>query len=167
MVTVKKATRPKTKGKVKTPNVKSKKQKKVEKKPTKIIRKDGKNGVAYTKADKQKFLDMVKKTGGIIAPACRKFVISRTTHYNWKKSDPEYAQEYEDCLQEEVDFGELALIKLVREGNIRAIEFYLKAKAKDRGYYDKIQNDLTSGDKAIESTGFVRKDSKDDNQIRD
>ena len=97
----------------------------------------------YTNAEKIEFLDAVQRNGGILLDACRSFKISRTTHYEWLKKEKWYKQLYDDIMEEQKDFVESQLLKNIKEGEKNSIIFYLKTKAKDRGYFEKVQNENT------------------------
>lgn len=98
------------------------------------------SGRQYTNAEKVAFLEAVERNGGVILGACKAMKIGRTTHYEWLK-EPWYKQLYEDIIEEQKDFVESQLLKNIKKGDSKSIIFYLKSKAKDRGYYEKIQND--------------------------
>lgn len=85
----------------------------------------------------QKMIDALKSSLGIVSTACEKCGISRTTHYRWTKSDPEYKTAVDDCTERAIDFAESQLYKLISEGNPAATIFYLKTKGKNRGYVEK------------------------------
>lgn len=72
---------------------------------------------------------------GIITVACRKAKVGRTMFYEYMKTDVEFAFKVNEILESYTDFVESKLIELTRVGDRAAIIFYLKAKAKDRGYH--------------------------------
>ncbi len=47
-----------------------------------------------------------------------------------------------EAKEESLDFVESALMAKIEEGNLRAIIFFLKTKAKSRGYSEKTEIDL-------------------------
>jgi len=97
---------------------------------------------------KEKLLKALKETQGLIYHACKKAGnISRSTYYRYMKEDPEFAKEVEDIKQAQIDYVEGQLIKNISDGKETSIIFYLKSKARDRGYAEKV--DITSGGKAL------------------
>lgn len=87
--------------------------------------------VAQERIEKQKelFLEQMKKTP-IVQIACEKVGIGRTTVYRWRKEDSVFAQ----ALHEAIDVGtnlindlaESKLIKLIQEGEMGSIRFWLQ-----------------------------------------
>ena len=97
---------------------------------------------------KEKLLEALAETQGLIYHACKKAGnISRSTYYRYMKEDPEFAKEVEDIKQAQIDYVEGQLIKNISDGKETSIIFYLKSKARDRGYAEKV--DITSGGKAL------------------
>ena len=97
---------------------------------------------------KEKLLKALAETQGLIYHACKKAGnISRSTYYRYMKEDPEFAKEVEDIKQAQIDYVEGQLIKNISDGKETSIIFYLKSKARDRGYAEKL--DITSGCKAL------------------
>jgi|TARA_R110002110_G_scaffold12833_1_gene61478 hypothetical protein len=97
---------------------------------------------------KEKLLKALQETQGLIYHACKKAGnISRSTYYRYMKEDPEFAKEVEDIKQAQIDYVEGQLIKNISDGKETSIIFYLKSKARDRGYAEKV--DITSGGKAL------------------
>ena len=97
---------------------------------------------------KEKLLKALAETQGLIYHACKKAGnISRSTYYRYMKEDPEFAKEVEDIKQAQIDYVEGQLIKNISDGKETSIIFYLKSKARDRGYAEKL--DITSGGKSL------------------
>lgn len=67
------------------------------------------------------------------ADACN---INRDTHYVWMKKDEKYASEVIAMRERALDFAEGALMKRIQDGSDSSIQFFLKMKAKDRGYIE-------------------------------
>jgi hypothetical protein len=96
---------------------------------------------------KEKLLKALQETQGLIYHACKKAGnISRSTYYRYMKEDPEFAKEVEDIKQAQIDYVE-GQLKNISKGKETSIIFYLKSKARDRGYAEKL--DITSGGKAL------------------
>ena len=97
---------------------------------------------------KEKLLKALQETQGLIYHACKKAGnISRSTYYRYMREDPEFAQAVEDIKEAQIDYVEGELIKNISKGKETSIIFYLKSKARDRGYAEKL--DITSGGKSL------------------
>ena len=97
---------------------------------------------------KEKLLKALQETQGLIYHACKKAGnISRSTYYRYMREDEEFAQAVEDIKEAQIDYVEGQLIKNISDGKETSIIFYLKSKAKDRGYAEKL--DITSGGKTL------------------
>ena len=97
---------------------------------------------------KEKLLKALEETQGLIYHACKKAGnISRSTYYRYMKEDKEFAKAVEDIKEAQIDYVEGQLIKNISNGKETSIIFYLKSKAKDRGYAEKL--DITSGGKSL------------------
>lgn len=87
----------------------------------------------------KKTLEAYSKKGCNVSATCSAVDISRTHFYRMRKSNKKFAQGLEDAEESLVDLIESKLIKAVNGGNITAIIFFLKSKAKDRGYTEKLE----------------------------
>jgi hypothetical protein len=97
---------------------------------------------------KKTMLDALERTLGIVSTACEKAGVSRQTHYNWLKDDPEYKAAVDQIQESVIDFAESHLYKLIKEGNPAANIFYLKTKGKSRGYIERQEVEV-SGPKPL------------------
>ena len=86
---------------------------------------------------KQLMLEALRKSLGIVTTACLSAGISRESHYNWLKDDPEYKKSVEALDDVVLDFAESQLHKRINEGSDTATIFFLKTKGKKRGYIEK------------------------------
>lgn len=93
-------------------------------------------------------LDALERSLGIVSTACEKAGVSRQTHYNWLKDDPEYKAAVDQIQESVIDFAESHLYKLIKEGNPAANIFYLKTKGKSRGYIERQEVEV-SGPKPL------------------
>ena len=101
-------------------------------------------------ASKEALIDAYSEFECHIGKACRKAKVGRRTFYNWKKSDPVFAERIKEIDEEEIDESENQM-RLLRKGIPRydkngklvgwkvkphfgALLKYLEAKAKDRGW---------------------------------
>lgn len=122
---------------------------------------------ARTKAAKKRMLTALAKSHAIVSTACEAADVSRTQHYEWLKVDPAYNQAVDDVDEGAIDFVEGQLLKriegyehketkvFVYDGVVTKVEItkhyppdtpamslYLKARAKQRGYFDKVEQDV-------------------------
>jgi len=86
---------------------------------------------------KQLMLEALRKSLGIVTTACLSAGISRESHYNWLKDDPEYKKSVEALDDVVLDFAESQLHKSINNGSDTATIFFLKTKGKKRGYIEK------------------------------
>lgn len=95
---------------------------------------------------KQKdYLKVLKATAGLVSPATEKFGIDRSTHYLWMKKFEGFKEAVEDISASMVDFTEGQLFNLIKQGEPSAVYFFLKCKAKSRGYVEKQQVEHSGG----------------------
>lgn len=87
---------------------------------------------------KKKMLYSLNESRAIISTAALKAGISRQTHYRWIESDPDYANQVDEIKEAAIDSVESKLLDLIDEGNPTAIIFFLKTRARKRGYSEKI-----------------------------
>ena len=88
---------------------------------------------------KKMLLEALEKTLGIVTPACKEVGISRNQFYNYYNTDAEFKKAVDDINEITLDFVENQLLKKIKEGENQAIMFYMKYKARRRGYTDKIE----------------------------
>ncbi len=100
---------------------------------------------------KKEIVQALNECYGIVKDACRKAGVPRSTYYSWLKDDPEFKLLVEETQEEAIDFVEGKLFEKINgvamageEGNVyyqppsdTAIIFYLKTKAKKRGYVER------------------------------
>ena len=106
---------------------------------------------------KRAMVEALEKSLGIVTTACKSVGINRKTHYDWLHSDEDYKAEVESIEDIAIDFAESQLHKQIKDGNPTSTIFYLKTKAKKRGYIERqeIHQETTykSLDVQIISTG--------------
>lgn len=92
-----------------------------------------------TKAEalKKDFLSAYKSKAYNITAACTAVGIGREVYYRWLKSDPDFTQQLDFARESLIDFAESKLIQHINKDNIVALLFFLKCKAKSRGYVEK------------------------------
>lgn len=83
---------------------------------------------------KKQFLGNLEKSLGIIASACKKTEINRSTYYDWRHKDQVFAAACDLITEDTSDFVESKLLQKINEGDTAAIIFYCKTKMRSRGY---------------------------------
>lgn len=114
---------------------------------------------------KKKLIEALEKSLGIVTPACKEVGVSRETFYRYYKEDPEFKSKVDDINEITLDFAENQLLKKIKEGSERSILFYMKYKARKRGYTDSL--DITSDGKSITEIKLIQVKNKDEDEIRD
>ena len=104
--------------------------------------------MAYKIEDRNRFIEILTKQAGNVAGSCRAMNINRRTYYNWMEKHEDFRVTVLDITEALIDDAESQLQKLIGDGNVVAILFYLKTRAKSRGYIERQETDITSkGDK--------------------
>lgn len=95
--------------------------------------------MGQNQTQKKAMIQALEKSLGVVTTACKTSGTNRSTHYEWLKTDPEYAQEVKDIENIALDFAESQLHSQIQEGNTAATIFFLKCKGKGRGYAEKLE----------------------------
>ena len=102
-----------------------------------------------TQVGKEQMIEALELTLGIVTEACVKTGLSRTQHYKWYKNDEEYRKEVDSIDSKFIDFAESHLKKQIENGSTTATTFFLRTRGRKRGYNEKQEIDLTSGNEPI------------------
>ena len=86
---------------------------------------------------KKNILEALEKSLGVVTTACREIELQRSTFYKWMKEDEEFSNKVREIQDVAIDTVESALFKRIKEGDTTAMIFYLKTKAKKRGYVER------------------------------
>lgn len=105
-------------------------------------------------------IEALEKSLGVISHACRIAGIDRSTHYDWLLKDPDYKKAYEEIDEMAIDFVESKLFEKIKGVEISkgtdkegepliysvppsdtAMIFFLKTRAKKRGYVERTEID--------------------------
>lgn len=89
------------------------------------------------KYDPEIVADAITKSQGVLAAAAVALKCSRATVQNYVNKYATVKKAYEEANETTIDFVEQQLLKAIREGNITAMIFFLKTKAKHRGYVER------------------------------
>lgn len=88
------------------------------------------------------FVEALLNSAGNISHACKKIGISRNTYYEWRKDDREFDNLCEEQQEAIIDLVETKLMSNIQEGKTAEIIFFLKTKAKHRGYVEKQEYEI-------------------------
>ncbi len=102
-----------------------------------------------TEANKETFLQALEEQGGNVSKAATACGIPRITHYKWLEADPEYKEAVRFVQEATIDHVENKLMDCINGGKEASIIFFLKTRAKHRGYVEKQEIDHTTGGKPI------------------
>jgi len=102
-----------------------------------------------TEHTKKALLEALEKSLGVVTTACKKVGVGRTTYYEWYNTDKEFKESVDDLKNVALDFAESQLHKQIQDNSTAATIFFLKTQGKKRGYIEKQEIDLTSGNEQI------------------
>ena len=120
------------------------------------------------KVDKKDLvIQCLEKSLGIVTPAVKEAGISRDTFYRWYKTDPDFKAKVDDINEITLDFVENQLLKKIKEGSEKSIMFYMRYKARKRGYTDNV--DITSNGNTISEIKLIhiKPRNDEDEEFRD
>ena len=117
-------------------------------------------GRETTKQRKERTLQALRKTLGVVSSACEKSGVNRRTFYLWYNKDEKFRDEVDEITEIALDFAESKLFNQIQENNLTAIIFYLKCKGKKRGYIEKQEIEVDT--KKIASIPIVVAQSLED-----
>lgn len=80
----------------------------------------------------------LRASGGVVTLAAKKLNINRRTLNRYLVETPELWTIKEEIREEILDLAEAELIKLIREGHPRSVQFYLRTMGRERGYGDNL-----------------------------
>ena len=100
---------------------------------------------------KEIFLKCLHDQHGHITKACESANIHRRTYYSWIEKDPKFKERVDDACESLVDHVESKLMQKINDLDTTSIIFFLKCKAKDRGYRERTEIQLS---KPIEDIDF-------------
>jgi len=88
--------------------------------------------------EKAQFLDALKLKFGNATEAAKAVAIHRDTAYTWRREDEAFAAEWNAIIEGLKDFAESKLLLNISRGKEASIFFFLKCRAKDRGYIERM-----------------------------
>jgi predicted transcriptional regulator len=83
----------------------------------------------------------LESADGYVSKAASLLGCTPQTVYNYRDRYATVAEAWHSIRERRHDFVENALHKLIKEGNVTAIIFYLKTQAKERGYVERQEID--------------------------
>lgn len=89
--------------------------------------------------DKRKFLIAFVKHKGIVKYTCAEVGINRSTYYDWRKNDVEFAQGCADAEEDAIDHVENKLHELIDDKDSIAVRFFMRCKGRSRGYVERTE----------------------------
>lgn len=101
----------------------------------------------------------LEKNLGIITPACKEVGVSRDTFYRYYEEDVDFRREVDSINDITLDFVENQLLRKIKDGSERSILFYMKYKARKRGYTDSL--DITTGGDKITEIKLIQIKNRD------
>ena len=93
----------------------------------------------YRKYTQEQMIEALEQSKGLIAPAARALGCSRDTIRSYLEEYPAVARAKLDQQEAVKDMAENALYAAILRGEAWAICFYLKCRAKDRGYVERAE----------------------------
>lgn len=85
---------------------------------------------------KKALIVAMRESLGIVTTACQTVGVSRTTYYEYLRTDKNFKTSIDDIENIALDFVEGQLLKQIQENNPTSTIFYLKTKGKSRGYIE-------------------------------
>ena len=93
--------------------------------------------------------DALEKAGGFMSVTAEMLGCTRKTIYNYLDRYPELKEVCEDIREKYLDMGESELLKKIKKGSTPELIFFLKTRGKSRGYVEKQELDISSGNEPI------------------
>lgn len=90
----------------------------------------------------EEIVDIYEKKACNLTATAKALAMSRMQLYNWRAKNRKLDEAMRQCEESMLDNTESELFKQIKDGNITAIIFFLKTKGKNRGYYEKVENNV-------------------------
>lgn len=111
---------------------------------------------------KEALIEALRECDGNQAAVARKFGCHRDTINKYVLADPELQEIVDELTETFIDEAESQLFKLIREGQPAAIIFFLKTRARSRGYSERFELSLVQHNIEVELGG----PNIEDNQVK-
>lgn len=89
------------------------------------------------KATAKQFINLLQKNKGLQIYVAKALNCTRQAVSKRIRENPEIKAAYEAILEEQIDYAENLLMQNMGKGDTTALIFYLKCKAKNRGYVER------------------------------
>ncbi len=100
-------------------------------------------GNEKTRKRKTVFLKAYKNSMCNVSDACKAVRINRSTFYReWTGKDEVFAERVKEAEESLYDFVQSQMLKKIKEGDVTMLIYYSKCKMKDRGFIEKVENQL-------------------------
>lgn len=99
--------------------------------------------LSWDNIDKEKLMDIVSRSTGLIKPIAQYLGISRQAIYKWMREHPELKEAIDDAREDTLDIIESKVFRNAFDGSERAQEFILRTLGKKRGYSEKTEIEAT------------------------
>jgi hypothetical protein len=86
---------------------------------------------------KKKAIDLLDDSFFNVSWMCKQIGIQRRSYQRWRKSDPEFDRACSEIWESVIDNAEVHLQKNIANDKEASLIFFLKTRAKDRGYVEK------------------------------
>lgn len=107
--------------------------------------------------------EALRESKGFVSAAARRLACDPLTVYNYMAKYPELVEIRKEAKEAEKDLAEMMLGKMIRDGNFPATCFYLKTQAKDRGYIERQEHELSgSASNPVKVTFKISRPHADD-----
>ncbi len=83
------------------------------------------------------------KKGCNVSETCAALGIDRATFYKWRKDDAKLDAMLNDESESVIDYTESKLLEKIQDGDLTAIIFMLKTRGKNRGYIERVENNIS------------------------
>jgi hypothetical protein len=119
---------------------------------------------------KEMLIKALKDCNGLLSFACAKCNFSTSVYYKFLHEDPDFVKQINEIQEAMIDIVENQLYKNIAKGDNVSTIFYLKTKARHRGYAEKVENFHTIESIVIKPAqiegGEIKKldEGKDDNK---
>lgn len=103
---------------------------------------------------KDLLLQALQKHIGMVGAACKEVGISRNQYHVYYRTDEEFKAKVDEIMEGQIDMVETELLKKIKSGSEKSIHFYLKYKARKRGYNEQL--DITTNGKSINDISVIK-----------
>ena len=105
------------------------------------------------KVSTERFLAAIPGTGGLYTIIARKLDVDRHTVSEYVKRDRQIAEAVQEEIEGTLDKVENVFINACLGKDIHACMFYLKTKGKNRGYTEKVEQEVNTNQPVIVNLG--------------